>query len=192
MSTKIKDSIDNFHSSSIYLPTRSIRLSGEVDDDMLDTALKNLHALDSTNGTINIFLTTEGGDVDAGLAIYDAIKGCVNYVRVMVYGECSSAGTIIFQAGDERLMSPHSYLMVHIGTEGTSGHPENKARWDEWYKKQEIMMENIYLAQIKKKKKRYSRNMLKSMLRFDTILTPKEAIEVGLADMVCDQFKVNK
>ena len=192
MTDKIKESIDQFHDNGIYLPTRTIRISGEVGESMLDSLLVNLHALDSRTGTINLFITSIGGEVDAGLAIYDAIKGCRNYVRGMVYGECSSAASYILQACDERMMSPHSYLMIHIGSEGggESMHVHNKERWDEWNAIQGKKMEDIYLKKIKEKKKRFTRKQLQELLKFDTILPAKEAIELGLVDSICEQFEV--
>ena len=45
-------------------------------------------------------------------------------------------------------------------------------------------MEDMYLKRIKEKKPRYTRKQLQNMLTFDTILNPKKAIELGLADKV--------
>ena len=44
--------------------------------------------------------------------------------------------------------------------------------------------EDMYLKRIKEKKPRFTRKQLQSMLTFDTILNPKQAIELGLADKV--------
>lgn len=182
---KLKDDLEAFHGTGLYLPTRTLLITGEVNDDLYASTIKNLHALDSTSGTINIKLNSEGGDVIAGRAIYDAIKNCKNHVRITVYGQASSAASFILQSADERIMTESSYLMLHVGEEGhAQNHPKNVRRWDEFYRKLETWMENIYLQKIKQKKKRYTRNQLKSVLLFDTILNPKEALEMGLIDII--------
>ena len=81
-------------------------------------------------------------------------------------------------------MLPNSYLMVHIGEESTGGHPQTKKRWDKKYEDDTKTMEDMYLTRIKEKKPRYTRKQLQSLLTFDTIMNPKQAIELGLADKV--------
>ena len=85
MSEKVKENLSLFHDNGIYLPTRSIEISGEFNEDMYQKTLKNLHALDSTEGAINLFINSGGGDTTVCMALYDAVKGCRNYVRGMVY-----------------------------------------------------------------------------------------------------------
>lgn len=182
-----------FHEYNIYWPNRTVPITGEVDIDMYEMVLKNLHVLDSTAGTINIFINSEGGELTQCKAIYDLIAGCNNHVRGMVYGEAASSASIFFQACDERLMSPNSELMIHIGSEGSpEDHPENKARWDAKYKRDGEWMREIYLERIKEVKPRFTRKKLTDLLRFDTILTAKEAIELGLCDRIEDKFSMEK
>lgn len=186
MSTKdgIKENLEIFHSSNIHLPSRSILLAGEVDSDMLKEFLKNVLVLDQNNEPITIYISSEGGSVDQGKAIYDLIKSRKSHVRGIVVDEASSSASFILQACDERIMFPNSYIMVHIGEESTGGHPQNKKNWDKKYEHDTKVMEDMYLARIKEKKPRYTRKQLQSLLTFDTILNPKQAIELGLADKV--------
>lgn len=181
---KLKDGISEFHDHGIYVPNRTVEIFGEINLEMFDRVFKNLHALDSTQGTINLIINSEGGDVTHAKAIYDAVKGCVNYVRGIVYGEASSSASLIFQACDERLLTPNSYLMIHVGEEGTSGHPEQIKKWQKKHEKDSLWIEDVYLEKIKLKKKRFTRQQIKSMLVFDTILYPKDAVELGLADNI--------
>lgn len=188
MSERIKGAAAQFHEYGIFYPRRSIDLFGEIDHDTFVNVFKNLHVLDGTQGTINIFINSEGGCTTAGRAIYDAIKGCENYVRAMVYGECSSMASLILQAADERIMSPGSFIMIHAGEEATGGHPENKRRWDQFLKKEEEWAHKVYLEKIKNVKPRYTNEKLKKLLTFDTILYAKEAIELGLADRIAESI----
>lgn len=183
---KIKTYIEQFQDNNIYLPTRTIMLSGEIDLDNFRNFFKNIHALDAEKGTINIIINSEGGDLTQCKAIYDVIAGSINLVRGVVYGEASSSASIILQACDERLMTPNSYLMIHYGEESTSGHPLNKEMWDLKHKLDADWMFNVYLKKIKNKKKRYTKEQLKELIIFDKIFTAEEAIKFGLIDVVTD------
>jgi len=184
------DNTELLHDYGIYVPRRTIELIGDINIEMFQLIWRNLHILDASTGTINIILNTTGGDTYAALAIYDAIKGCKNLVRGMIYGECSSSGSIIFQSFDERCMSPNSFQMMHVGEDSTaSNHPVINERW---HKKNKLLgnwIEEVYLKQIKKKKPRYTRAQLQSLLRFDTILEAKECIEMGLADRIEEHYE---
>ena len=185
MSEKLKDHIDQFHSNSIFVPTKTIKLTGDVDEDMYDLALANIHALDSMTGTITIKLMSDGGSVSIARAIYDLISGCKNEVRIQCYGEVSSAASIILQAADTRCMSPNSKLMIHVGAEGIpTDHPRNVDRLYEQHRFDEKWIEDVYLKRIKEKKKRFTRNQLKDIMTWDSYLTPKRSLELGLIDEI--------
>lgn len=182
MSRRNQETIQTFHAYHIYSPSRTLLLHGEVDLDMFENVYKNLHILDETDGNITMYINSEGGDLTQAMAIYDMIQNCRNYVRIIVTGQASSAASIILQAADERLMTENSYIMIHAGEEGTEGHPEIKKRWDAKLARDNQWMEDLYLEKIKNKKPKFPRAKLTEMLKFDTILETKEAIELGLAD----------
>ena len=65
---------------------------------------------------ITLSVCSPGGDVFAGLALYDFIqelraKG--HYVTVEAKGFAASMGGIILQAGDKRIMSKECHLLIH-------------------------------------------------------------------------------
>lgn len=183
MSDKIKDFIDSFHNSDIYIPSRTIDITGSITEDIAKTTIKNLHALDCTTGTINIILNSDGGDFRQGMAIYDSIKGCQSYVRAICYGQCMSIATIILQGCDERLSAPNTLFMFHYGSNGENDDTVvNQERWYAQYIKDKKKMEDIYYEKIKQKKPRYKRKDLTELLKHDTILSVKETVELGLLD----------
>lgn len=179
-----KENLEMFHDNNVHIPTRSILLSGEITSEKRDEFLKNILSLDEKGKDITIYLSSEGGYTDQGKSIYDLIRLSNSFIKGIVLDEASSSASFILQACDERIMLPNSYLMVHIGEESTGGHPQTKKRWDKKYEDDTKTMEDMYLKRIKEKKPRYTRKQLQSMLTFDTILNPKQAIELGLADKV--------
>lgn len=61
--------------------------------------------------TVNI--NSPGGDLYMGIAIHNALRGLNCKVKTVIQGIAASAASIIFCAGDERLVYPGSVLMVH-------------------------------------------------------------------------------
>lgn len=61
--------------------------------------------------TVNI--NSPGGDLYMGIAIHNALRALNCKVKTVIQGIAASAASIIFCAGDERLVYPGSVLMVH-------------------------------------------------------------------------------
>ena len=67
-------------------------------------------------GPFTLGLTSPGGDVFTGFAIYDAIAGAVDSgldITVEVQGYAASMASGILQAGKTRTMTAGSWLMIH-------------------------------------------------------------------------------
>ncbi len=74
--------------------------------------LKYLNSIDS-NREITMYINSPGGDVTQGLAIYDIMLAITNPIKTVCYGSAASMGSILFVAGDTRLILPHSHVMIH-------------------------------------------------------------------------------
>lgn len=74
---------------------------------------------------IMLYIDSPGGSVDSGLAIYDTIRMMSSPVTTVVAGMAASMGSIVFLAGEKRIMLPHSRLLIHDPyiPSGTSGKP---------------------------------------------------------------------
>lgn len=188
------DNIDTFHEYGVYFPTKTVKIFGEITPEMKDKVITNLHALDkaavASGSVITILLSTEGGNIDDGLAIYDAIRAVKAKVQIIAYGEVSSMGSVIFQAADEgmRFMTPNSFLMVHGAKYEPPGGDEGTVEaWFGIQKHQEEVCNQILLNKVKEKK-RISRQKFNNMIKSDWILIPDEAIKYGLADAVVEGY----
>lgn len=182
-------SLDLYFSHGLDLANRTIYIGSaenQHEDDpgtnfqMAEKAIKGLSVLDRTEGDITIILNNYGGDVNHGLAIYDAIKGCRNRTVCKVYGMAMSMGGIILQAADVRLVAPNAVFMLHTGTDSyADNHPKNIHAWveegkrvDKWAA--EMFAENTGLPI----------ETINEMLIFDTILPALETVELGFADNI--------
>lgn len=194
MSRTLSEEVEVFHEKGIHFATRTIFLEGDMDESGAITwlsaraDLKNILAMDATgpNGDrpFKIVVNSCGGDLYSAIGIYDAISACKNHVTVEVYGQASSAASVILQAADVRAISKHSVIMIHAGEDFLAGHPKVVAAWNKDAKRLGKIMEDVYLEKIKQKKPRYTREQLQKLLEHDTILTAAEAVEMGLADKV--------
>ena len=99
-----------------YSAHEEIDQSG-VDYTMANQFIRNLRLMTNvTDDPILIHLKSCGGDWVEGLAMYQAIRACPNYVTILNYASARSMSSIIFSAADYRVMMPYSTFMVHTGT----------------------------------------------------------------------------
>lgn len=62
---------------------------------------------------VTVFINSPGGDVFAGAEIYTALREHKGKVTVKISGIAASAASVIAMAGDEVLISPVGYMMIH-------------------------------------------------------------------------------
>lgn len=62
---------------------------------------------------IDVLINSYGGDVNHGLAIYDALRDHSAEVTTYINGMCASAATVIFCAGSIRKISKNALFLIH-------------------------------------------------------------------------------
>lgn len=159
-----------------------------IDFIVTEHTIKGLISLDAAapkgDKPINMILNSIGGCIYQGFGIYDIMTTCKNYICCTVFGQAYSMASVILQAADKRVVAPNSVLMIHSGEDSLQGHPKSVSNWLQYSQKLTRNIEDIYLNKIKSKKPKFTRQNLQKMLEFDTILSAKEAVEYGLADLV--------
>lgn len=73
------------------------------------------------NEELNVYINSFGGHVDAGLAIYQTIKGHKGKTKVQIDGVAASIASIMAFAGDELIVPESSILMIHLPFVGIVG-----------------------------------------------------------------------
>ena len=174
------------HGYSLEEKTVFIWTDEDLDAALAGQAARNILMLDTLapSKPLTIVLNSPGGSTVQGLALYDIIKDCASHVIIKVYGEASSVAAWILQAGDTRLLSPNSRMMVHVGTEVyEESHPEVIKNWVEFNSKiVEARFEQIIYDRIKLVKPRFTMAQLRKLLLFDTVFTPERALSYNLID----------
>ena len=189
-----RDDVDKFHGYHIYVPNRTIYMGSEIhtvegesgtDGAMAERVIKNLIILDTMNkDPITIVMNNIGGEVNHGLAIYDAIVACKSHVTITVLGHAMSMGSVILQAADERIMSPNAVQMIHYGQMSVDGHAKTAYKQTKESERIDRWMEKLYLDKIREKQPHYTLARLQRLLDHDTFLTAQQSVELGLADKV--------
>ena len=165
---------------NIHIPTQTIFLTGEVDDEMYETLLLGFILIeerhkDKTN--ILIELNSHGGSWYAGIAMYDRIKVYKYPVTIHVSGMALSLASVILQAADTKLITPGSTIMVHDGSDMTGGSPDNMLAWAKHGKEICKAMYGIYAESSDKTAVWWEKHC-----KTDFILSAEKAIALGLAD----------
>lgn len=105
--------------------SRTLLISGPVDDKMLKEATVRAFAMESKDpdAPITVFINSPGGSADAGFAIYDMLRFIAPPIRTVVNGLSASAGILIHLAGDEgqRYCMPEARFMIHQPSTGGRG-----------------------------------------------------------------------
>ena len=143
------------------------------------TLAKELQMLDADIETINVHINSYGGEVAEGLAIYNTLKNHKAKVRTYCDGFACSAASVVFMAGDERIMNAASLLMVHNAWMWTYGNA-NELRKDA------DDLEKITQASIEAYKisVTISEDEIKELLDNETWVLPSEALEWGFATSI--------
>lgn len=199
MTRKISDlflnQIEQFHSSNLYLPTRTIYfgstgVDSDTDNDEVNCRtvaqlIKNLHVLESKEQQpISILLNTPGGSWEDGIAVYDLITKLKSIVTIIGMGKLYSMGSVIFQSAYKRLLMPNTTIMIHDGSDGYIGDSKSFENWAKDSKRVREVMYKIYYEKMKRKKANITLEDIENMCGHDTIFTAKESIKIGLADKI--------
>ncbi len=99
------------------LKTRQLTLFEAISAKTAKDFIQGLFLLeaDDDKKSISVYLNSPGGSVNAGFAIYDAIRFIKPDVKIICTGLCASIATIILQAPEKknRLTMPNCEFMIH-------------------------------------------------------------------------------
>ena len=128
---------------------------------------------------INVYINSYGGEVAEGLAIYNALKR--HKAKIVTYcdGFAASIASVIFMAGDERIMNASSLLMIHNAWTFAQGNAEQ-------LRKQADDLEKITQASVEayKAHSTLTEEEIKTLMDNEEWITPKEALEYGFATAI--------
>lgn len=128
---------------------------------------------------INVYINSYGGEVAEGLAIYNALKRHKAKVKTYCDGFACSIASVIFMAGDERIMNESSLLMIHNAWSWVAGNAQE-------LRKQADDLDKITQASVTayKAHSTLTEDEIKELLDNETWILPEEAMEYGFATAI--------
>lgn len=166
---------------TVYLHT-----TDDISTEETEKFIKAMDYLRTRADEVFINMNCTGGDIHNGLAIYDYIRNYNRSTTILVCGAAMSMGAVILQAAENRVLLPHAKIMVHpaaveLPYDGIS----NSAKWVRDSLKDNEELINILYARMKQKRPRYQKkNLLTKLKEGDWLMSPKQAVQLGLADEV--------
>lgn len=149
------------------------------------TLSKELQTLDTNR--INVHINSYGGEVAEGLAIYNMLRNHKAKVRTVCDGFACSIASVIFMAGDERIMNNASVLFIHNAWTVAVGNAEQLRKEADDL---DVISQGAfaaYMAAIN-----IPQEELREMLDAETWILPDDALEMGFATAIIGAEQSNK
>lgn len=184
--------LEKTHSGASLLPLETacfdqgtVFLDGTINEETATRFIQNGILLARKQIPMTVVFNTNGGDLRAGLNIYDFITAQKDVTTVAL--KAYSMGSLLFVAGKKRIMFPHSDLMIHepLLSSGVSGSCSEILTVSDHLKSERERMIRLYAEHTK-----MTTADVRKFMKKDTYFTPDQAAALGFCDavMTWDEF----
>ena len=139
----------------------------------------------SEDQSITLHINSVGGEVSAGVSIYNRLRALRNKKSVIIEGLAASIASVIAMAGDEIHMALGSEMMIHNPSSYAFGEANDFEKAAESLRKTKESLIDIY-----EQRTGLSRDELATMMDNETWLTAKEAKEKGFCTSVDESLQM--
>lgn len=150
-------------------------LESDVSSYKLSKRLEELEDVEQ----ITVHINSYGGEVAEGWAIYNSLMNHPAKVTTIAEGFACSIASVIFMAGEERIVNNVSALMIHNVLSFASGNANELRKTADDLEKLNTLSKKAYLKYIN-----ISDEELQKMMDAETFLTPEECLEMGFATSI--------
>jgi ATP-dependent Clp protease protease subunit len=170
---------------SLLLKNRIVFVGTPINDQVANVIVAQLLYLSSEDpdAPIQMYINSPGGQVYAGLAIYDTMQMIPNPISTLAVGMTASFGTVLLTAGSkgERYALPNATIHMHQplgGAQGQASDIEIQAR--------EILRLKEHLGGILAYHTGQSNKAIERDTNRDFYMDAAAAVEYGLVDQVME------
>jgi ATP-dependent Clp protease protease subunit len=165
-------------------------LFSEIDDSVAKEIVEwilmaNFAEGDDRPSILNLMINSPGGDLTAGFAIVDVMRGSSIPIRTIGLGQIASAGLMIFLAGEkgQRVLTPNTSIMSHTFSAGAIG-----KRHELISIQKEFDMTHDRILDHYVKFTGLDADVIEEKLltKSDVYLSAKEAFDLGICDIVSE------
>lgn len=168
---------------SRLLRERIVMISTPIDDHIASLVIAQLIFLESEDPDkdINLYINTPGGDVYAGLAIYDTMQYVKCDVATICLGMAASMGAVLLAGGTKgkRTALPNSRIMIHQPWGGVRGTATDISIHAEEILKLRKKLNEILASHTGKEISQIEKDTDR-----DRFFSPEEALDYGLIDNI--------
>ena len=166
----------------LFFKTRSILITGTIDDKAARKAVTHLLALaEESDDPINLYISSPGGHVESGDMVHDMIKFIRPEVRAIGSGWVASAGALIFIGAEKknRYCLPNTRFLLHQPSGGIGGSATDMMIQAEQIVKMRERFDHLFAEATGQTPKRIAKDTQR-----DFWLTTDEALDYGLLGAV--------
>ena len=170
---------------SLLLKNRIVFVGSAINDQVANLVVAQLLYLsrEDPESGIQMYINSPGGQVYAGMAIYDTMRMIPNKISTVAVGVAASFGTVLLASGSkgQRYALPHATIHMHQplgGAQGQASDIEIQAR--------EILRLKERLNEILAEATGQSVETIISDTERDFYMSAEEAVNYGLVDKVLE------
>jgi ATP-dependent Clp protease protease subunit len=168
---------------SRLLRDRIIFLGSPIDDDVANLVIAQLLFLEAEDPEkdIHLYINSPGGEVNAGLGIYDCMQYVKPPVSTICMGQAASMAAILLAAGErgKRHVLPHARVMIHQPHGGVQGQAA-----DIHIHAEEIIKLRRKMNEILAEHTGKPVELIEKDSDRDRFLSAQEAVEYGIVDEI--------
>ncbi len=170
---------------SLLLKERIIFLGTPIDDQVANVIVAQLLFLnhEDPEKEIRMYINSPGGQIYAGLAIYDTMQIITNPINTVAVGVTASFGTVLLTAGTKgrRYALPHATIHMHQPLGGAQGQATDIA-----IQAKQIMYLKTLLNGVMAKHTGQPLEVIERDLDRDYYLDAQQAVDYGLIDQIIE------
>lgn len=170
---------------SLLLKERVIMLGTEVNSQSANLIVAQLLFLsrEDPEKAIQMYIQSPGGEVYAGMAIYDTMRSIQSPVSTTAVGWTASFGTVVLTAGTKglRYALPNATIHMHQPLGGTQGQASDILIHAREYQRMKDVLTDIFVMQTGQDRETIIRDNDR-----DRFFDAKSAVEYGLIDAVIE------
>ena len=173
-----------------HLMNRRLFITGTIDTDMANDFLSEfLYLEQESSDPVTIYVNSGGGEVNAGLMIYDIIRSSRLEINIVCTGMAASMAAILVAGGQKgrRYILPHSKMMIHepLISGGVGGSVTSIRNISESILKTRDITNGILAKHTGK-----TVEEIDEATSFDNYMDAQQAIEFGLCDAITTDIHI--
>jgi ATP-dependent Clp protease protease subunit len=172
---------------SRLLKDRILFIGEVIEPNMANSVVAQLLFLEANDpNDIYMYINSKGGEVSAGLAIYDTMMYIKPNICTICYGTAASMASVLLAAGTKgkRFALPNSEIMIHQPIGGFHGQVSDIQIQHDNIVSIQKRLYNIYCEHTSKTYEEIERDCNR-----DNFMTAAEALEYGLIDKILTSKK---